>query len=57
MPAGTKAMTQAPNLKQADVHAPTLDLIQVVVIEDMREVREGLAALINGTRGFILCDL
>jgi DNA-binding NarL/FixJ family response regulator len=24
----------------------------VVVIEDMREVREGLAALINGTRGF-----
>ena len=52
MPTGTKAMTQAPNLKQADVHAPTSDLIQVVVIEDMREVREGLAALINGTRGF-----
>ena len=52
MPAGTKAMTQAPNLKQADVHAPISDLIQVVVIEDMREVREGLAALINGTRGF-----
>ena len=26
--------------------------ICVVIIEDMREVREGLAALINGTRGF-----
>jgi DNA-binding NarL/FixJ family response regulator len=26
--------------------------ISVVIIEDMREVREGLAALINGTRGF-----
>ena len=27
-------------------------LIRVVIIEDMREVREGLAALINGTHGF-----
>ena len=26
--------------------------IRVVLIEDLREVREGLAALINGTRGF-----
>ena len=26
--------------------------IDVVIIEDMREVREGLAALINGTPGF-----
>jgi len=26
--------------------------IRVVIIEDMREVREGLAALINGTHGF-----
>ena len=26
--------------------------ITVVIIEDMREVREGLAALINGTSGF-----
>jgi DNA-binding NarL/FixJ family response regulator len=26
--------------------------ISVVIIEDMREVREGLAALINGTQGF-----
>jgi hypothetical protein len=26
--------------------------ICVVIIEDMREVREGLAALIDGTRGF-----
>jgi DNA-binding NarL/FixJ family response regulator len=28
------------------------DPIRVVLIEDLREVREGLAALINGTRGF-----
>src|SRR5436853_6476883 len=27
-------------------------VIRVVIIEDTREVREGLAALINGTRGF-----
>jgi DNA-binding NarL/FixJ family response regulator len=26
--------------------------LRVVIIEDMRDVREGLAALINGTRGF-----
>jgi DNA-binding NarL/FixJ family response regulator len=26
--------------------------IRVVLIEDLREVREGLAALINGTSGF-----
>jgi DNA-binding NarL/FixJ family response regulator len=26
--------------------------VRVVIVEDMREVREGLAALINGTRGF-----
>lgn len=29
-----------------------LDAISVAVIEDMREVRESLAALINGTKGF-----
>jgi DNA-binding NarL/FixJ family response regulator len=28
------------------------DLIRVVLVEDLREVREGLTALINGTRGF-----
>jgi len=27
-------------------------VIRVAIIEDLREVREGLAALINGTRGF-----
>lgn len=32
--------------------AMTPDTISVVVIEDMREVRESLAALINGTKGF-----
>ena len=26
--------------------------LRVLIVEDMREVREGLAALINGTRGF-----
>ena len=39
------------NVKLTD-HSSTADLITVVLIEDMREVREGLAALINGTRGF-----
>lgn len=35
-------------------HEPSLASapIRVVVIEDLREVREGLAALINGTNGF-----
>jgi DNA-binding NarL/FixJ family response regulator len=32
--------------------APPSDPIRVVIIEDMREVREGLAALVNGTAGF-----
>src|SRR5689334_12007174 len=27
-------------------------VIRVLIVEDMREVREGLTALINGTRGF-----
>lgn len=40
------------NLKQADGTAPARDQIRVVLIEDLREVREGLAALINGTVGF-----
>jgi DNA-binding NarL/FixJ family response regulator len=31
---------------------PPIALIRVVVIEDLREVREGLAMLINGTSGF-----
>ena len=32
-------------------------LIRVIIIEDMREVREGLAALINGTHGFACADV
>jgi len=32
------------------------DPIRVVLIEDLREVREGLAALINGTSGFRCVD-
>jgi len=34
------------------IKAAPPDPIRVVLIEDLREVREGLAALINGTRGF-----
>src|SRR3989454_10693868 len=35
-------------------HTPPADgVIRVAIVEDTREVREGLAALINGTRGFI----
>ena len=30
--------------------------IRVVIIEDLREVREGLAILINGTSGFLCAD-
>lgn len=34
----------------------TPSVIRVVIIEDMREVRKGLAALIGGTRGFRCTD-
>lgn len=30
--------------------------IRIVIIEDLREVREGLAMLINGTSGFVCAD-
>jgi DNA-binding NarL/FixJ family response regulator len=39
-------------VKQTEAATPPSDFIKVLIIEDMREVREGLAALINGTRGF-----
>lgn len=39
-------------MKQTDPTAPISDLVRVALIEDLREVREGLTALINGTRGF-----
>ncbi|MGH9933182.1 MAG: response regulator [Pyrinomonadaceae bacterium] len=45
-------MNQEPSVQQRETTAPTCDLIKVAVIEDLREVREGLTALINGTRGF-----
>ena len=32
---------------------PTTAPIKVAIIEDLREVREGLALLINGTNGFL----
>jgi DNA-binding NarL/FixJ family response regulator len=41
-------MTQTAQIRQTD-SAPEL---RVVIIEDQREVREGLGALIRGTRGF-----
>ncbi|MFN2598130.1 MAG: response regulator [Pyrinomonadaceae bacterium] len=31
---------------------PGVEVISVIIIEDLREVREGLTALINGTAGF-----
>jgi DNA-binding NarL/FixJ family response regulator len=37
---------------QEPVKAQTTDEIEVVIIEDEREVRDGLAMLINGTQGF-----
>lgn len=39
---------------QAIDNPPTTDAaaLRVVIIEDLREIREGLAALINGTAGF-----
>jgi DNA-binding NarL/FixJ family response regulator len=42
--------------KQTAASTPASEVIKVVIIEDMREVREGLAALINGTRGFSCSD-
>jgi DNA-binding NarL/FixJ family response regulator len=41
-----------PSAKQSETPTLSPDSISVVLIEDTREVREGLAALINGTRGF-----
>ena len=37
---------------QAETVEATTSIMRVVVIEDLREVREGLTALINGTQGF-----
>lgn len=37
---------------QAKTREATPNIMKVVVIEDLREVREGLTALINGTQGF-----
>lgn len=45
-------MNQEPSVKQTEAMAPTSHLMKVALIEDLREVREGLTALINGTRGF-----
>ncbi len=38
--------------QQPSVATPTNAPLRVVIVEDMREVREGLGALINGTSGF-----
>lgn len=45
-------MNQEPSVMETYGAAPTYNLMKVAIIEDLREVREGLAALINGTRGF-----
>jgi len=39
-------------VKQPEATPSTYNFIKVALIEDLREVREGLTALINGTRGF-----
>jgi DNA-binding NarL/FixJ family response regulator len=53
MPAHRIAMDSEAHLAQPETGiATTAKIIRVVVIEDMREVREGLVALINGTQGF-----
>src|SRR5258708_938058 len=46
------SMNQELSVKQSDPAAPISDQMKVALIEDLREVREGLTALINGTRGF-----
>src|SRR5436190_12788307 len=45
-------MATSESISTAGVPAPARGPVRVVLIEDIREVREGLAALINGTRGF-----
>ena len=53
MPAAESAMNEEQRLEQTGAAASAApNEIRVIVIEDMREVREGLAALINGTQGF-----
>jgi DNA-binding NarL/FixJ family response regulator len=52
MPAQGTTTEAGDRLGQIDVEPKTSPTIRVVIIEDMREVREGLAALINGTPGF-----
>ena len=45
-------MTQESGAGNSEVASETSSVMKVVVIEDLREVREGLTVLINGTRGF-----
>ena len=42
-------MTNITNTPHERVDSRTHPALRVVIIEDLREVREGLAALINGT--------
>jgi len=53
MPTLSNAMDPKSHLEQVETKATgKSETIRVVVIEDMREVREALKALINGTQGF-----
>ena len=45
-------MTQESSANTTEVTALSSSIMKVVVIEDLREVRDGLTALINGTQGF-----
>ncbi len=38
------------------IHSPVEAALRVVLIEDLRDIREGLTALINGTAGFKCVD-
>lgn len=45
-------MNLAANKSETQAHVSATESIRVVIVEDMREVREGLTVLINGTSGF-----
>lgn len=47
-----RALSQPPN--EVEAAEATRQPLRVVVIEDVREVREGLATLISGTHGFVV---
>ena len=48
-----RATLKIPMLQTAEIYqTQTASSLRIVLIEDLREIREGLTALINGTSGF-----